>query len=37
MSGPIIPERRRPLIPIFEREPIDEPFLPEDLGDEPHE
>lgn len=35
MIGPATPERKHPLIPIFEREPIDEPFLPEDPGDEP--
>lgn len=35
MSDPFIDERKHPLTPIFEKDPIDEPFLPEDPGDEP--
>lgn len=37
----IVPERRRPdmpeePMPKYEREPIDEPYLPQDPGDEPN-
>ena len=31
----LIPERRHPIMPEDNREPIDDPFLPLDPGDEP--
>ena len=30
-----LPERRHPYVPEDNRSPIDEPYLPEDPGDEP--
>ncbi len=37
MSEPLRPERKHPLIPHDDREPIDDPFLPLDPGDDPDE